>query len=331
MRALTLHELKAPLRLEERRPLEPSEGEVIVRLQTAALNRRDYWITQGMYPGIRLPVVLGSDGAGIVAKTGAGVSPDWSGKEVIINPGWDWGDNASAQSDGFHILGLPDDGTFADEVAVPASYLHPKPPHLDWDESAAVPLGGLTAYRAVFTQGQVQAGDSVLVTGIGGGVATFALQFAKTAGANVFVTSSSPAKLERARELGATAGYDYTADGWAKQLQSEYGPMNVTIDSAGGKGYASLLHLAAPGGRIVNYGATAGPPEKLDMFKLFWKQLHLIGTTMGSPDDFANMLAFINEHQIHPGLDQTFPLSQGNAALDRMRDSTQFGKIVLRM
>ncbi|MBP90208.1 MAG: alcohol dehydrogenase [Planctomycetaceae bacterium] len=331
VRALTLHELKAPLRLEERRPLEPSEGQAVVRLRAAALNRRDYWITQGMYPGIRMPVILGSDGAGIVAKTGVGVSPNWSAKEVIINPGWDWGDNAAAQSGNFRILGMPDDGTFADEVSIPTTCLHRKPAHLNWHESAALPLGGLTAYRAVFAQGQVKAGDNVLVTGIGGGVATFALQFAKATGANVFVTSSSPDKLERARDLRATAGYDYTADGWAKQLQSDHGPMNLIIDSAGGDGYACLIDLAAPGGRIVNYGATTGPPKKLDLFKVFWNQLHLIGTTMGSPDDFANMLAFINDHQIHPALDQVFPLAEGNAALDRMRDSMQFGKMVLQM
>lgn len=329
MRALTLHELKAPMQLEERDSLEPAEGEAVVSLHAAALNRRDYWITQGMYPHIHTPVVLGSDGAGVVAKIGEGVADDLSGQEVIINPGWEWGDNPSAQSDEFRILGMPDDGTFASEVVLPAECLHSKPTHLDWPEAAALPLGGLTAFRAVFTQGRLKAGDKVLVTGIGGGVATFALQFARAAGANVFVTSSSPEKLKRACELGATAGYNYLAEGWGKHLQADHGAMDLIIDSAGGDGYASLINLAAPGGRIVSYGATAYPPKQFDLFKVFWKQLHLIGSTMGSPDDFAEMLAFVNEKQLRSVVDQVFPLAEGNAALKRMRDSEQFGKIVL--
>lgn len=331
MKSLVLNELKTPLQLEERPDLEPGEGEVVVQLKAAALNRRDYWITQGLYPGIDPPVTLGSDGAGVVGKTGSGVNGISRGEEVIINPGWNWGDDETAQSKSFEILGVPRDGTFATEVLVPARSLHPKPEHFNWHQAAALPLGGVTAFRATLTQGQITAGESVLVSGIGGGVATFALQFAKAAGATVFVTSSSAEKIERACELGATAGFDYTIDGWAKRLLKEHGPVDLIIDSAGGDGYASLVDLAAPGGRIVNYGATAGPPKKLDLFKVFWKQLRLVGSTMGSPQDFAAMLEFVNSRQLHPVLDQTFPLEQGNEALARMRDCDQFGKIVLEV
>ena len=329
MRALTLHELKAPLQFEDRTSLEPIAGEVVVSLRAAALNRRDFWITQGMYPDIHTPVVLGSDGAGVVSKIGEGVPDTWCDQGVVINPGWGWGDNAAAQADDFRILGMPDDGTFASEVVVPAECLHLKPAHLDWHEAAALPLGGLTAYRAVFTQGCLKPGENVLVTGIGGGVATFALQFARAAGANVFVTSSAPEKLKRACELGATAGYNYKAEGWGKHLHADQGSMDLIIDSAGGDGYASLINLAAPGGRIVSYGATAYPPKQFDLFKVFWKQLHLIGSTMGSPDDFTDMLAFVNEKKLRSVIDQVFPLDQGNAALERMRAAEQFGKIVL--
>ncbi|MEO8498344.1 MAG: zinc-binding dehydrogenase [Planctomycetota bacterium] len=326
MKALVLTELKHPLQLEQRDELVPGPGEAVVALKASALNRRDYWITQGMYPGIQLPVVLGSDGAGVVMHVGDGVSQDLLQREVIINPGWDWGGFEAAQSDAFRILGMPDDGTFADEVKVPAEYLADKPQHLDWHEAAALPLAGVTAYRAVFTQGRLQPGERVLISGVGGGVATFALQYALAAGASVVVTSSSAEKIERAIQLGASAGFNYTAEGWHNQLLKEQGPVDLVIDSAGGDGYANLIDVAAPGGRIVNYGATAGPPKKLDLFKIFWKQLHLIGSTMGSPDDFAAMLAFVNQHKIKPVVDEVFSLVDGNEAIERMKNSRQFGR-----
>ena len=306
-------------------------GEVVVKLKAAALNRRDYWITQGMYPGIELPVVLGSDGAGVVSQCGADVDDSWLGKEVILNPGFDWGDDENAQAGVFSILGMPRDGTFATEVSVSAIQLHARPAHLDWQSAAAVPLAGVTAYRALFSQGRLQAGETVLITGVGGGVATFALQFAVAAGAKVWVTSSSPEKIQRAVDAGALGGFNYRDEGWAKACAAEAGSTNLIVDSAGGAGYADLLELAAPGARIVNYGSTAGPPEKLEMFKLFWKQLHLIGSTMGSPADFAAMLDFTAKHGIKPIIDATFPLSDGAEAIESMKTSPQFGKLVLTM
>lgn len=328
MKALALREIKAPLLLEDRAALEPADDEVVVQLKAAALNRRDYWITQGMYPGIEPPVVLGSDGAGVVTKSGGEAGDGWKGREVIINPGLDWGDNQAAQADTFTILGLPKDGTFATEVAVPVSQMHDKPAHLSWQEAAALPLAGVTAWRAVFSQGGLKAGETLLITGIGGGVATFALQFAVAAGANVWVTSSSTEKIERAISLGAKGGFDYMTDDWAKRLAKEAAP-DLIIDSAGGPGYRSLINVAASGGRIVNYGATAGPPEKLDLFKVFWKQLRLQGSTMGSLADFAAMLKFVEEKQIAPIVDEVMPLADGNEALKKMQSSPQFGKYVL--
>ena len=328
MKALTLTAIKLPLELTERSPLTPAADEVVVQLKAAALNRRDYWITQGMYPGIEPPVVLGSDGAGVVSQTGSGMGNFWEGREVIINPGFDWGENLRTQAAAFTILGLPRDGTFATEVTVPASQIHAKPEHLDWNQAAALPLGGVTAWRAVFTQGGLQPGETVLITGIGGGVATFALQFAVAAGADVWVTSSSPEKIARAIELGAKGGFDYTSDDWAKTLAKETAP-DLIIDSAGGAGSRSLINVATAGGRIVNYGATAGAPEKVDLFKVFWKQLRLQGTTMGSPDDFASMLKFVEEKRIAPIIDSVLPLENGNEALSRMATSPQFGKLVL--
>lgn len=329
MKALVLNKLKTPLVLEDRDDLVPAADEVVVQLKAASLNRRDYWITQGMYPGIQLPVILGSDGAGVVSRAGADVDSSLVGANVIINPGWHWGDNDAAQSNDFTILGMPTDGTFATEVRVPAEYVYSAPSHLDWTQAAALPLAGLTAYRAVFQQGRLKSGETVLITGIGGGVATFALQYAAAANAKVIVTSSSEEKISRAIEHGATAGFNYKADDWSDRLASEHGAVDLIIDSAGGDGYADLIKLAAPGGRIVNYGATTGPPKSLDLFSVFWKQLHLIGSTMGSPDDFAAMLQFVSKFGIAPIVDDTLPLEDGNAAIERMQNSTQFGKIVL--
>lgn len=329
MKCLTLSEVKSPLVFEERDNLSPGPGEVVVQMQAAALNRRDYWITLGMYPGIELPCVLGSDGAGVVTQCGEGVDSQWENRDVIINPGIDWGDNPRVHDPQFNILGLPRDGTFATQVVVSATQLYPRPQHLDWQEAAALPLAGVTAYRAVFSQGRLEPGEKVLVTGVGGGVATFALQFAVAAGARVWVTSSSSTKIERAIELGAEGGYDYTDDGWWKQMSEDAGLPSLIVDSAGGPGYKALVNLVDAGGRIVSYGATAGPPEKLDMFKLFWKQLHLIGSTMGSPADFAAMLELVSQHKLHPVVDAVFPLEDGNVAISQMASSPQFGKYVL--
>ena len=329
MKCLTLNAIKSPLELEERADLTPGPGEVVVQIKASALNRRDYWITLGMYPGIELPCVLGSDAAGVVTMCGEGVDHTWNKREVILDPGLGWGDDPNVQDPQFNIIGLPRDGTFATEVVVPESQLHFRPQHLDWNESAALPLAGVTAYRAVFTQGRLQASETVLVTGIGGGVATFALQFAVAAGAKVWVTSSSAAKIEQAVKLGAQGGFNYTNDGWWKQMSKEVGAPSLIIDSAGGPGYRALLTLADAGGRIVNYGATAGPPEKVDLFKLFWKQLHLIGSTMGSPTDFTAMLELVKEYRIRPVIDAVLPLKDGNAAVGQMASSPQFGKYVL--
>lgn len=331
MKALVLNEVKSPLTLADCDDPAAGQGQAVVKLKAAALNRRDFWITQGMYPGVEAPCVLGSDGAGVVETVGDGVDESWVGKEVVINPGMAWGADPLAQAGAFNILGMPDDGTFAERVAIPAAQLAPKPEHLAWTEAAALPLAGLTAYRAVFSQGGLQAGQTVLITGIGGGVAVFALQFVVAAGAKALVTSSSPDKLARAESLGATAGANYKDEGWAAALGKEHGPVDLVIDSAGGEGYNDLMDLVKPGGRIVNYGATAGPPRKLDMFKLFWKQLHLIGSTMGSPEDFAAMVEFVSKHQIKPVVDKVVPLGEGAELVASMADSPQFGKLVLEM
>lgn len=338
MQALRLHETKQPLQLESLETLQPGAGQALVQLQSAALNHRDCWITQGLYPGLQLPVTLGSDGAGVVERVGEDVDSTLVGTEVVINPGLHWRRHApkhervlDAQGADFEILGMPTDGTFATHVLVPANQLHPRPSHLSWEESAALPLAGVTAFRALFTRGMCRADANVLITGIGGGVATFALQFAVACQANVYVTSSSAEKIERAVALGAKQGFLYTEDDWSNKCRDTAGLMNVIIDSAAGPGYGQLIDIAASGGRIVSYGVTAGPPEKLDMFKVFWKQLSLCGSTMGSPPEFESMLEFVKDHKIKPIIDEVFPLADGNQALARMSGGQQQGKIVLEV
>lgn len=329
MKAMQLLELKQPLKLNEIPDPHPEPGSAVVRLQAAALNRRDYWITQGMYPGISLPVTLGSDGVGTVAECHPDSELSFAENQVIINPGWGWGDNPDCQSDQFQILGMPSPGTMAEKVAVPIKYIHPKPPHLDTTAAAALPLAGLTAYRGLFVRGRLKAGENVLITGVGGGVATLAVQFAVAAGANVFVTSSVQEKIDRAVQLGAQQGWLYINLDWHHDLSQQVGAMDLIFDGAGGSGFEQLIDVAAPGGRIVNYGRTAGPPEKLEIFKVFWKQLNLLGSTMGSEQDFAAMLEFVNQHKIVPVVDLQFDWKDANQALEQMSRSTQFGKIVL--
>jgi zinc-binding alcohol dehydrogenase/oxidoreductase len=306
-------------------------GEVVVRLEAAALNRRDFWIKTGQYSGIKHPLVPGSDGAGVVHEVGLGVDTRWLGKEVILNPSLDWGRGEKAQEPRFSILGLPRDGTLAEYVAIPASQLAPKPAHLSWEEAAALPLAGLTAFRALFSRAHLQAHEKVLITGIGAGTAVIALQFAAAAGAVPFVTSSSPDKLGRAIQLGAKHGMLYTMGNWAHEFGEHYGPFDVVVDSAGGPGFGDLVDLCAPGGRLVFFGATRGNPPELPMRKVFWRQLNLLGTTMGSPADFRAMTEFVSTKGIHPVVSHVFSLDQVGEAFAMMEAGGQFGKIVIRM
>ncbi len=320
MQALLYEKEGEPLVYKQTADPEAGEGEVIVDLKAAALNHRDVYITQGLYPGITTPIILGSDGAGLL-----------DGQEVIINPAMDWGPDPRAQAKDFHILGLPKNGTMAQKVAVPQENVLRKPAHLSWEQAAALPLGGLTAYRALFTQGQCTNGQRVLISGIGGGVALFAFQFALAAGADVYVTSGSPVKLERATEMGAKGGANYKNDQWHKDLLKQGGGFDVIIDSAGGPGFINLVKTVNPGGRIVMYGGTRGKIDGLSPQILFWKQASIIGSTMGTAGEFADMVSFVDKHKIEPVVDQIYDLQDGQQAFDRMAAGAQFGKLVLRI
>ena len=309
----------------------PAPGEAVVAIRAAALNHRDVWIKAGQYAGLKWPCQPGSDGAGVVVAVGAETDPAWLGREVVINPSFDWGAGEHAQGPKFSILGLPRDGTLAEKIVVPAGQLAPKPAHLSWEEAAALPLAGLTAYRAVFARAGLRAGERVLVTGIGSGVALFALQYAAAVGAEVWVTSSSPEKIARAVALGARGGFDYRRPGWAGEVAKQAGPFDVIVESAGGEGFGDLLDLAAPGGRIVFFGATRGNGSALALRKIFWRQLSLLGTTMGSPADWSAMIEFVTLHRVRPVVSEVFPLARAAEAFALMERGGQFGKIVVRM
>ncbi|MFB9841336.1 zinc-binding dehydrogenase [Mucilaginibacter ginsenosidivorans] len=330
MKAIVLEAADKPLVLKEVEKPAMGADEVLVQIKAAALNRRDYWITIGKYAGIKYPSILGSDGAGIVSEVGDNANKQWLNKEVIINPCHNWGPNAGYQNRDFSILGLPENGTLAEYVKVKAEYLYLKPAHLSWEQAAALPLAGLTTFRALFTKGKAKKGDKVLITGVGGGTGTFTLQWAVAAGCRVFVTSGSGDKIEMAKQMGASAGVNYKAQDWAEQLKLMAGGFDVIIDSALGDGFDKLLDLANPGCRIVFFGGTAGNIPPLNGRKIFWKQLQILGTTMGSPDDFKAMVDFVNEHQIVPVVDEVFLLADADKAVRKMEHSTQFGKIVLK-
>jgi NADPH:quinone reductase-like Zn-dependent oxidoreductase len=213
---------------------------------------------------------------------------------------------------------------------VPVEQLVPKPASLSLHEAAALPLAGLTAYRALFSQGKLHADETVLITGIGGGVAVIALKLAVASGAKAIVSSSSQEKIDRAIALGAAAGVNYKDEGWAEKLAENHA-VSLIIDGAAVDQFNSLLGLVRPGGRIVNYGGTAGPPASMDIRKHFWKQLRLIGSTMGSPADFAAMVSMVEHRGIKPEVDSVTPLAQGAAVIASMARSPQFGKLVLEI
>lgn len=331
MKAVVLKGKEEPLRVEEVDVPVLSNDEVLIRVKAAAFNRRDFWIQKGLYAGLKYPSVLGSDGSGIIEKVGNEKNQSWIGESVIINPATNWGDNEAFQQKEFSILGLPENGTFAEFVKIGFRNVHTLPAHLSFEEAAALPLTGLTAYRALFSRAKLQASEKVLIVGAGGGASSMALLFALAAKAKVYVTSGSQEKIDHAKSLGAIDGVNYKNENWPQKLEEKAGGFDVILDSALGEGFAHLLDLANPGARIVFFGGTAGNLPELNGRKIFWKQLSILGTTMGSARDFNEMLDFVNLHKIKPIIDSIYPLEEAEQAIRKMDSSSQFGKIVLRV
>ena len=334
MKAVVLNEVGGPekLQIQEVDTPQPGPGEVRVKLKTSALNRRDYWISIGKYPGVNCPCIAGSDGAGIVDAVGQGGDESVIGNEVVVYPAREWGESEEKCGPDFRVLGLPDQGTFAEYICVPASDIYAKPAHLDWEQAAAIPLAGLTAWRAVVTQAQVKKGDKVLVTAAGSGVSTFAIQWALGQGAEVFVTSGSVDKINKVLELGVSGGVNYKDEGFTKQLREMSGGFNAIIDSAGGNDLNAILDTLDNAGRYVFFGATMGNPESgLEIAKLFFRHIRIQGTMMGSPREFAAMMDFVSANKIEPLVHEVLPMSEAVAAHKLMESFSQMGKIVLRI
>jgi NADPH2:quinone reductase len=315
VKAIRIHEDGGPdvLRYEDVPDAEAGEGEVLVELRAASLNHLDVWIRKGM-PSVPKPRILGADGSGVIAGTD---------ERVVINPG-------ILEGGKMHIVGETRDGTHAELIAVPRDYVHPIPGDLSFEEAAAFPLVFETAYRMLVPRARLQAGEWVLIWGIGGGVATAALAIAKALGAHVVVTSSSDAKLERAKELGADAVVNHeTGDVVAAVKEATGGGAHVVVDDVGEATWKRTLDAARAEGRIVVCGATTGPNPPAALHRVWWKQLSILGSTMGAPEDFRGVYDLIAAGKARPVVDEVFALSEARAAHERLEAGEQLGKIVL--
>lgn len=321
MKAIVFEDLESGFRFRDdfKRP-NARPDEIEVEVYAAALNKRDDFIIKGLYPGLKEEVIMGSDASGV-----------WKGKTVLINPGINWGDSQEVQSRDYQILGMPSHGTFAEWVRVPQQNVYPAPGHLTKQEVAALPLAGLTAYRALFSRGKLQSGQRVLITGGGGGVAITCIQMALAAGAEVFSTTGSPEKQDRLADLGVKATADYREKNWNKILLENHGSFDLIIDSAGGEGLQKLIGLAKPAGNLVLYGGTTGKSDGISPQIIFWRQLNIMGTSMGSDRDFREMLDFVTKHKVRPVVDSVHPIEDFQSALKRLQSPNHFGKVVLQI
>jgi zinc-binding alcohol dehydrogenase/oxidoreductase len=323
MRAVALRSFGGPEVLEAEEWPEPAapSGWTVVELRAAALNWHDVLLRQGVY-GTELPQIIGADGAGRRRDTG---------EDVIVLPSLWWGPEDGFPSWEFQILGDRTPGTYAELIALPAENVFEKPSGWSWTEAAALPLAGLTAFRALFTRGGLHEGETVLVLGAGGGVATMAIGLAVLAGARVLVTSSSEAKLERAGRLGADGGALYTEERWTERISELTGGAGVDLvfDSAGGS-WPEVLGVLRGGGRLVNFGATTADEARVPLRRFYFGQYSILGTTMGGPRDFAGLLALVSANPTwRPVVDSVMPLEDAALAHARMERRDHFGKLVL--
>jgi len=328
MKAARIHEDGGPdvLILEEVPDPVAGPGEVLIRVRASALNHLDVWIRKGL-PSVPKPRILGADGAGVVEALGEGVSGFEPGQRVVINPGIEAADGA------VHVIGEHGDGTNAELIAVPATNVYPIPEGLSFEEAAAFPLVFETAYRMLVTRARLQEGEWVLLWGIGSGVSTAGLAIARALGARTIVTSSSDAKLERARDLGADVTVNH-ADGDVKAAVKEatagHGA-DIVVDHVGEATWRTSLDVAAREGRIAVCGATSGPNPPAALHRVWWKQLTILGSSMGTKADFEAAYDLIASGRARPVVDEVLPLSEIRAAHARLEAGEQLGKIVLRV
>ena len=325
MKAVRIHEDGGPevLRYEDAPDPVAGPGEVLIELRAASLNHLDIWLRRGL-PSAPKPRILGADGAGVVAALGEGADGLSPGDRVVLNPGLD---------DGARIVGEHMDGTHAELIALPADYVHPLPDSLSFEEAAAFPLVFETAYRLLVTRAGLREGEWVFVWGIGSGVATASLQVGKALGARVIVTSSSDEKLERALALGADAAVNHADGDVAGTVREVTGGRgaDVVVEHVGEATWKTSLQVAAAGGRIAVCGATSGPNPPANLHRIWWKQLTVVGSTMGTQDDFRAVYDLVASGRAKPVVDRVFPLSDAAAAHEHLEAGRQLGKVVLRI
>jgi NADPH:quinone reductase-like Zn-dependent oxidoreductase len=324
MKAVRIHEDGGPevLRYEDAPDPVAGPGEVLVRLRAASLNHLDLWVRKGL-PSVPKPRILGADGAGVVEALGEGADGLEVGQRVVINPGLEHGE-------AIHVIGEHTQGTHAELAAVPATNVYPLAEAVPFEEAAAFPLVFETAYRMLVTKAKLQAGEWVLVWGIGGGVATAAFQISKALGARVVVTSSSDAKLERAAELGADVTVNHRTGDVAAAVKEATGKgADVVVEHVGEATWKTSLAAVRPGGRVTVCGATSGPNPPAQLNRIWWKQLVILGSTMGAREDFEGAYELVRSGRARPIVDEIFPLAEARAAHERLEAGEQFGKIVL--
>jgi NADPH:quinone reductase-like Zn-dependent oxidoreductase len=325
VKAVRIHEDGGPevLQYEDVPDPEPGPGEVLISLRAASLNHLDLWVRKGL-PSVPKPRILGADGAGVVAAVGTGVDVFARGQRVVINPGLEHGDRIT-------VIGEHTDGTHCELIAVPAGNVFALDDGLSFEEAAAFPLVFETAYRMLVTRAGLREGEWVLVWGIGGGVATAALAIAKALEARVLVTSSSDEKLARAAELGADAGVNHaTGDVLAEVKRVTGGPgVDVVVEHVGEATWKTSLAAVRPNGRVAVCGATSGPNPPAQLHRMWWKQLTIVGSTMGTREDFEGAYELVRTGRAKPVIDRVFPLSEIRAAHERLEAGRQLGKVVL--
>ena len=323
MKAVRIHEDGGPevLRYEDVEDPVAGEGEILIRLHAASLNHLDCWVRQGL-PSVPKPRILGADGSGVVEALGPGADGVGEGDRVVINPGLD---------DGARIVGEHMDGTHAELVAVPAANVYPIPEGLSFEEAAAFPLVFETAYRMLVTKAGLQAGEWVLVWGIGSGVASASFAIARALGARTIVTSSSAEKLERAKELGAEAAVNHAEGDVAAAVKeaTEGRGVDVVVEHVGEATWKTSLQAAGPNARVVVCGATSGPNPPAQLHRIWWKQLTVFGSTMGTREDFEGAYDLVARGAAKPIVDRVFPLEEAAAAHAYLEEGRQFGKVVL--
>ncbi|MDQ0429753.1 zinc-binding alcohol dehydrogenase/oxidoreductase [Planomicrobium stackebrandtii] len=313
------------LKLKDMEEPKAKPGEVVVSLKAAGVNRRDLGLIK-RYGDNPSALIIGSDGAGVVESVGEDVIDFTAGDAVIINPALRWYTNSEAPPPEFDILGMPDHGTFAEKIAISAGQLEKKPRYLSWEEAGSLALPGVTGYRSLFTKGQLKKEDTLFIPGAGSGVATFLIQFAKSVGARVIVTSRSEEKRQQAEKIGADRAIPTDSD-WVRELADE--KIDLVIDSVGGATFNRSLEVLKKGGRIVIFGATTEDNVDFNLRQFFYGQYQLFGSTMGSREELRDMLKHMEATTMRPVIDKAFPMDQAQEAFDHLASGSQFGKVVL--